>query len=60
MAFAVRHDYIERDAAIQFSYLAERLREYKDICYLVLSGIYRKFQLKEALSAVKGFVSEKI
>ena len=52
MAFAVRHDFLEREAAIQFSYLAERLREYKDICYLVLAGIYRKFQLKEALSAL--------
>lgn len=52
VAFAVHHDFLEREAALQFSYLAERLKEYKDIFYLVLTGIYKRFQLKEALSAL--------
>ena len=52
VAFAVRHSYLEREAALQFSYLAERLKEYRDIYYLVLTGIYKQFQLKEALSAL--------
>lgn len=52
VAFAVHHDFLEREAALQFSYLAERQKEYKDIFYLVLTGIYKRFQLKEALSAL--------
>lgn len=52
IAFAVRHRYLEREAALQFSYLAERLKEYRDLYYLVLTGIYKQFQLKEALSAL--------
>lgn len=52
IAFAVHHDFLEREAALQFAYLAERLKEYRDIYYLVLTGIYKKFQLKEALSSL--------
>ena len=52
VAFAVRHHYLEREAAVQFSYLAERIKEYRDLYYLVLTGIYKQFQLKEALSAL--------
>ena len=52
MVFAVRNNYLEREAALQFAYLAERVKDYRDIFYLVLTGIYKRFQLKEALSAL--------
>lgn len=52
LSFALKHEYLEREVAVQYSYLAERFREFRSIHYKVLTDIYRQFRLTETLSAI--------
>ena len=52
VAFAVRHRYLQKEAAVQFSTLAESVKEFRPLYYTVLQGIYERYQLREALSAI--------
>ncbi|MBO4767467.1 MAG: hypothetical protein J5532_09240 [Lachnospiraceae bacterium] len=52
VAFAVRHQFLRKEAAVQFSTLAEGVRDFRPIYLTVLAGIYDRFQLKETLSAM--------
>ena len=52
VAFAVRHQFLKKEAAVQFATLAESAKEYRLLYYTVLQGIYERYQLREALSAI--------
>ena len=52
VAFAVRHRYLQKEAAVQFSTLAESVKEFRPLYYTVLQGIYERYQLREALTAI--------
>ncbi|MBQ6660847.1 MAG: hypothetical protein IJM57_05385 [Lachnospiraceae bacterium] len=52
VAFAVRHRFARKELALQFSVLAESVREFRQLYYTVLQGIYDRFQLREALTAM--------
>ena len=52
VAFAVRHQFIRKEVAQQFSALAEGVKEYRPIYFTVLSGLYERFQLRETLAAI--------
>lgn len=52
LAFALKHEYLEQEVAMQYSYLAERLREFDRKHYKVLTEIYRQFRRIETLSAL--------
>jgi len=52
VAWAVRHRFLRKEAAVQFSTLAEGAKEFRMLYVTVLAGIYERFQLKETLSAI--------
>ena len=52
VAFAVRHQFLRKEVALQFSTLAEGVKEYRPLYFTVLSGLYERFQLKETLTAI--------
>ncbi len=52
LSFALEHEYLEREVALQYSYLADRFREFSNLRYKVLADIYRQFRLPETLTAL--------
>ncbi|MBR5712956.1 MAG: hypothetical protein IKX54_05105 [Lachnospiraceae bacterium] len=52
IAFAVRRRFLRKEVAVQFSTLAEGVKEFRPLYYTVLAGIYEQFQLREALTAI--------
>ena len=52
VAFAVRHQFLHKEAAVQFATLAMNLKDFRQLCYTVLQGIYERYQLREALAAI--------
>ena len=52
IAFGTRRKLISRELALQFSYRAERTKEYRMLYYIILSGLYERFGLTETLTAI--------
>ncbi len=52
IAFAVKNGFLQREAALQYSYLEERRKEFRRLSFRVLKELYQQFRLPETLTAI--------
>lgn len=54
--FGIRKDYLSDDAAIQYTYLASREKEFKPLIYQGLVMLYEKYKSKDILGSICAFL----
>lgn len=50
--FGIQKDYLSKDVAIQYTYLATREKEFSNLIFKGLTALYKKHKLKDILSAI--------